>query len=280
MGDRHERTKMLIGDEALQTLKNSRVAVFGVGGVGGYAAEALARSGVGAIDLIDADDIAESNLNRQIVALSSTLGKGKAETAAARIADIDPSIKVTVHRVFYLPESRGDVDFGCFDYIIDAVDTVAAKLDIIEQAAQRGVPVISAMGCGNRLDPSKLQICDINKTLAKVMRRKLKDLGIKNLDVVFSTELPYKRPEAERTAAKDLAVPVSENTTTPETLEISTCSGVATDSELQSADTPAAAGSTAGHSSGRKDTPASMIFVPACAGLMMAGYACRRLAGI
>ena len=243
MGDRHERTKMLIGDEALQTLKNSRVAVFGVGGVGGYAAEALARSGVGAIDLIDADDIAESNLNRQIVALESTLGKGKAETAAARIADIDPSVKVTVHRVFYLPESRGDIDFAEFDFVVDAVDTVAAKLDIIEQAALHGVPVISAMGCGNRLDPSKLQICDISKTfndpLAKVMRRKLKDLGIKKLDVVFSTELPYKQPDAKGPAAEDIAA-----------------------------------------APGRKDTPASMIFVPACAGLMMAGHVCRKLAGI
>ena len=238
MDERHQRTKMLIGDEALKKLKNSRVAVFGVGGVGGYAAEALARSGVGSIDLIDADDIAESNLNRQIVALTSTLGKGKAEAAAARIADIDPSIHVTVHSMFYLPDDRGDIDFGNYDYVIDAVDTVAAKVDIIEQAGLAGVPVISAMGCGNRLDPSKLQICDISKTfndpLSKVMRRRLKDTGFNKLDVVFSTELPYKCPENV------------------------VC-------ETESADLR---------------TPASMVFVPACAGLMMAGYVCRKLAGI
>ena len=235
MSERHERTKMLIGDEALQKLKNSRIAVFGVGGVGGYAAEALARSGIGAIDLIDADDIAESNLNRQIVALTSNVGKGKAEAMAQRIADIDPSVIVTVHRVFYLPEQRGDIDFKKYDYVVDAVDTVAAKLDIIEQACSCGVPVISAMGCGNRLDPSKLQICDINKTfndpLAKVVRRKLKDMGIKKLDVVFSAELPVVRQGSRK----------EEN---------------------------------------GKSAPASMIFVPACAGLMMAGYVCRKLAGI
>ena len=241
MSERFQRTKMLIGDEALEKLRNSRVAVFGVGGVGGYAAEALARSGVGAMDLIDADDIAESNLNRQIVALTSTLGKGKADTAAARIADIDPSIKVTVHSMFYLPDQRGNIDFGDFDYVIDAVDTVAAKIDIIEQAHLAGVPVISAMGCGNRLDPSKLQICDISKTfndpLSKVMRRRLKDTAVKKLDVVFSSELPYKQ-ESEK------------------------------------------AGSAADGSAPKKDPPASMVFVPACAGLMMAGYVCRRLAGI
>ena len=251
MSERHERTKMLIGDEALEILRKSRVAVFGVGGVGGYAAEALARSGVGAIDLIDADDISESNLNRQIVALTSTLGKGKAETAAARIADIDPSIRITVHRIFYLPESRGDIDFTKFDFVVDAVDTVAAKLDIIACAAQAGVPVISAMGCGNRLDPSKLQICDISKTfndpLAKVVRRKLKNLGIKKLDVVFSTELPVVKQGSRK----------------------ETSGGSETAENAIADDAPSG-----------KTAPASMIFVPACAGLMMAGYVCRKLAGI
>ena len=251
MNERHERTKMLIGDEALEILRKSHVAVFGVGGVGGYAAEALARSGVGAIDLIDADDIAESNLNRQIVALTSTLGKGKAETAAARITDIDPSIRVTVHKIFYLPESRGDIDFTKYDFVIDAVDTVAAKLDIIECAARAGVPVISAMGCGNRLDPSKLQICDINKTfndpLAKVVRRKLKDLGIKKLDVVFSSELPVVKQGSRKEAPGGAA---------------------------------GAGNTSADNAPSGKTAPASMIFVPACAGLMMAGYVCRKLTEI
>lgn len=251
MDERHTRTKMLIGDEALEILHNSRVAVFGVGGVGGFAAEALARSGVGAIDLIDADDIAGSNLNRQIVALTSTLGKGKAETAASRIKDIDPSVRVTVHKIFYLPESRGDIDFAKFDYIVDAVDTVAAKLDIIERAADAGVPVISAMGCGNRLDPSKLQICDINKTfndpLAKVVRRKLKDLGIKKLDVIFSAELPVIRQGRRK----------------------DTTGGSETSADDHADGVPAG-----------KTAPASMIFVPACAGLMMAGHVCRKLTGI
>ena len=275
MSERHDRTKMLIGDEALHRLGNSRVAVFGVGGVGGYAAEALARSGVGSIDLIDADDIAESNLNRQIVALTGNVGQGKAEAMARRIADIDPSVKVTAHRVFYLPESRGDIDFSVFDYVIDAVDTVAAKLDIIAQAAAAGVPVISAMGCGNRLDPSRLQVCDINKTfndpLSKIMRRKLKDLGIKKLDVVFSSELPVRPGKAGQTDA-----------------EISTEEGIATENESlcygvgnDGADKHTEAGSTdADKRPVKKTPPASMIFVPACAGLMMAGYVCRKLAGI
>ncbi len=261
MDERHARTKMLIGDEALEILRNSRVAVFGVGVVCGFAAEALARSGVGAIDLIDADDIAESNLNRQIVALTSTLGKGKAETAAARIHDIDPSVRVTVHKIFYLPDRRGDIDFTKFDYVVDAVDTVAAKLDIIASATQAGVPVISAMGCGNRLDPSKLQICDINKTfndpLAKVVRRKLKDLGIKKLDVVFSTELPLVKQGSRKDVNGG-----------PET----------------SADAPAAYATgddaSADNAPAGKTAPASMIFVPACAGLMMAGHVCRKLTGI
>jgi len=146
-----------------------------------------------------------------------------------------------VHSMFYLPDQRGDIDFGAFDYVIDAVDTVAAKIDIIEQAHLAGVPVISAMGCGNRLDPSKLQICDISKTfndpLSKVMRRRLKDTAVKKLDVVFSSELPYKQ-ESEK------------------------------------------AGSAADGSAPKKDPPSSMVFVPACAGLMMAGYVCRKLAGI
>ena len=258
---------MLIGDEALEKLRNSRVAVFGVGGVGGYAAEALARSGVGAIDLIDSDEIAESNLNRQIVALTSTVGQGKAETAAARIADIDPSIRVTVHKLFFLPEQHGDLDFGEFDYIVDAVDTVAAKLEIIRCAAEAGVPMISAMGCGNRLDPSKLRICDINKTfndpLAKVVRRKLKDIGVSKLDVVFSEELPVK-----------LGIPTGSGNSLADGAAAAPASDVAEKIARGSAKL-----AENGPATGKR-SPASMIFVPACAGLMMAGYVCRKLAGI
>lgn len=276
MNERHQRTKMLIGDEALERLQDSRVAVFGVGGVGGYAAEALARSGVGSIDLIDADDIAESNLNRQIVALTGTLGKGKAETAAERIADIDPSINITVHKMFYLPDSRGDVDFSCFDYVIDAVDTVAAKIDIIVQANLAGVPVISAMGCGNRLDPSKLQICDISKTfndpLSKAIRRRLKDTSVKKLDVVFSTELPYRKASAKRIGSSSGAES-SSTETTDGTADSCPCAE-STAASVYCNEKPTAS------AAGKKDPPASMVFVPACAGLMMAGYVCRKLAGL
>ncbi len=186
------RTEALIGEVALEKLKNSHVIVFGVGGVGGYVVEALARCGVGAFDLVDADKVSQSNINRQIIALQSTVGQYKTEAMKARISDINPTAKVNVFNLFYLPENENQFDFSTYDYVVDAVDTVSAKLSIIEKAKQAGVPVISAMGAGNKLDPTAFEVADISKTsvcpLAKVMRRELKKRGIDHLKVVYSKE--------------------------------------------------------------------------------------------
>ena len=188
------RTEALIGKNAVEKLKTARVAVFGVGGVGGYVAEGLARCGVGEIDLIDSDTVNLSNINRQIVALHSTVGKYKTEVMAERIKDINPNAKVNVFNLFYLPETAEKFDFSKYDYIVDAVDTVSAKLSIIERAYQAGTPVISAMGAGNKLDPTAFEVADVYKTsvcpLAKVMRRELKKRGVERLKVVYSKEEP------------------------------------------------------------------------------------------
>lgn len=188
------RTEKLIGKAALEKLKNSRVAVFGVGGVGGYVVEALARSGVGALDLIDNDRVSESNINRQIIALRSTIGKQKTEVAAARVKDINPEIKVRTHNVFFLPETADSFDFSLFDYVVDAIDTVSGKIALIESAKRANVPVISSMGTGNKLDPTVFEVADISKTsvcpLARVMRRELKKRGIEKVKVVYSKEEP------------------------------------------------------------------------------------------
>ena len=186
------RTEALIGEVALEKLKNSHVIVFGIGGVGGYVVEALARCGVGEFDLVDADKVSQSNINRQIIALQSTVGQYKTEAMKARISDINPTAKVNVFNLFYLPENENQFDFSTYDYVVDAVDTVSAKLSIIEKAKQAGVPVISAMGAGNKLDPTAFEVADISKTsvcpLAKVMRRELKKRGIDHLKVVYSKE--------------------------------------------------------------------------------------------
>ena len=186
------RTELLLGDEGMEKLKNARVAVFGVGGVGGYAVEALARSGVGALDLIDDDAVAPSNLNRQIIALQSTVGKPKVEVAAARIADINPDCIVRTYRIFYTPDTAGQFDFSLYDYVIDAIDTVTGKIALVMQAQAAGTPIISSMGAGNKLDPSAFEVADIYKTsvcpLARVMRRELKKRGVKRLKVVYSRE--------------------------------------------------------------------------------------------
>ncbi len=191
-----ERTELLIGAESIEKLKISRVAVFGIGGVGGYVVEALARSGVGELDLIDSDTVCESNLNRQIIALHSTLGMLKTEAAAARVRDINPEIRVNLHNCFYLPENAAEFDFSAYDYVVDAVDTVTAKIDIIVRAKEAGVPVISSMGAGNKLDPAGFEVADIFKTemdpLAKVMRHELRKRGIKSLKVVYSKERPIQ----------------------------------------------------------------------------------------
>lgn len=193
------RTERLIGSAALEKLKKARVAVFGVGGVGGYAVEALARSGVGALDLVDNDVVSESNINRQIIALHSTLGKLKTEVAAARARDINPEIEVRTHNVFFLPETAETFDFSRYDYVIDAIDTVSGKLALIEKAKAANVPVISAMGAGNKLDPTAFAVADISKTsvcpLARVMRRELKKRGIEHVKVVYSKEEAQGEPQ-------------------------------------------------------------------------------------
>lgn len=190
------RTEMLLGSKTLETLSHKRVAVFGVGGVGGNAVEALARCGIGEIDLIDDDVVALSNLNRQIIATLETVGRPKVDVAEERIHALSPTTIVHKHRCFYLPEDHGDIDLSHFDYIVDAIDTVSAKLDIITEAKALGVPVISALGCGNRVDPTKLRVCDISETsgdpLAKILRRELRRRGIRALKVVCSTEPPLK----------------------------------------------------------------------------------------
>ena len=183
---------MLLGAEGMEKLKNARVAVFGVGGVGGYAAEALARSGVGAIDLIDHDTVSLSNINRQIIALRSTVGRDKVDVMRERILDINPACRVTVYNTFYTSENADRFDLSLYDYIIDAVDTVAAKLELAERANETHTPVISSMGAGNKLDPTRFEVADIYSTsvcpLARVMRRELKKRGIKKLKVVYSKE--------------------------------------------------------------------------------------------
>ena len=196
MKEQYTRTALLFGEESIDKLKAARVAVFGIGGVGGSAVEALARAGVGNLDLIDCDKVSESNINRQIIALHSTVGMDKTRASAMRVADIDPDINVTCHDIFFLPENSHEFDFSAYDYIIDAIDTVSGKLAIIEGAKNAGVPVISSMGTGNKVDPSRLCITDVYKTsvcpLAKVMRRELKARGIKKLKVVWSDEEPRK----------------------------------------------------------------------------------------
>lgn len=196
MSEIFSRTEMLIGKTATQKLQNSRVAVFGVGGVGGYVAEALARCGVGTIDLIDNDRVSESNINRQIIALSSTVGMMKTEVMKSRILDINSAAQVNTFNLFVLPENIDTFDFSVYDYIVDAIDTVSGKLAIIEKAYSLGIPVISSMGTGNKLDPTKFEISDIYKTsvcpLARVMRYELKKRGVKKLKVLYSKEEPVK----------------------------------------------------------------------------------------
>lgn len=194
MINQFSRTELLIGQEGMERLRNARVAVFGIGGVGGYAVEALARSGVGILDLIDNDTICLSNLNRQIIATHKTMGKYKVEAAKERIADINPEAEVNIYKTFYLPETAGQFDFSQYDYVVDAIDTVSGKLQMVEQAVEAGTPIISSMGAGNKMDPTAFQVADISETsvcpLAKVMRRELKKRGIRHLKVVYSQEKP------------------------------------------------------------------------------------------
>lgn len=233
MPDQYSRTRLLLGQDGLSKLRNARVALFGLGGVGGYTAEALARAGIGEIDLVDDDTISETNLNRQLLALHSTVGLSKIDAAKARIADIDPTIVIRTHQTFYLPETADQFDFSQYDYVIDAIDTVTGKLALIAQAKAAGVPVISCMGTGNKLDPTGFRVADISKTsgcaLARIMRKECGKRGLKGVKVVYSEELPLE----PQTDGEDIE--------------------------------PQREGSS------RRSIPGSVSFVPAVAGLIMAG---------
>ena len=235
----HKRTAMLIGEDAVAKLQRCHAAVFGIGGVGAYVAEALARSGVGKIDLIDSDVVSESNINRQLIALHSTVGKPKTEVMAERIRDIDPDIQVRDINMFYLPENAEEIDITQNDIIIDAIDTVSSKINLAVRAQEHGVKIISSMGTGNKVDPTALKISDIYKTsvcpLARVMRNELKKRGVKKLTVVWSDEVP--RP----------SIPLE---------------------KLPEGEAPTGS---------RRATPASCAFVPSAAGLIIASEAVRQL---
>lgn len=213
MKEQFSRTALLLGEAAVEKLQSKKVAVFGVGGVGGFAVEALARAGIGALELIDSDTVSESNINRQIIALHSTVGKYKTEVAAERIKDINPDCKVTVKNIFYLPETADEFDFSEYDYVVDAVDTVTAKIDIICRSKAVDVPVISAMGAGNKLDPLGFKVADISKTkvcpLARVMRQSLKKRNITSLKTVYSEEMPIKNESPQNSDEKRVPGSVS-----------------------------------------------------------------------
>ena len=213
MSDQFLRTRMLLGDAAISRLARARVAVFGLGGVGGHVAEALARGGVGGLDLVDNDVICPTNLNRQIFATQKTVGLAKTEAARARLLEINPDIVVTVHQLFYGPDTAAQFDFIRYDYVVDAIDTVTGKLELVERAHRAGTPIISCMGTGNKLDPGALEVADISKTsvcpLARIMRKELKKRGISHLKVVYSKELPLAplagEEEFERGVADEAA---------------------------------------------------------------------------
>lgn len=192
MTEQFSRTQLLLGEEAMEKLRNARVAVFGIGGVGGYTVEALARSGVGQLDLIDSDTVSVSNINRQILATHSTVGRLKVDVAKDRILDINPNCVVRTYPCFYLPDTADQFDFSAYDYIVDAIDTVTGKLQLVQQAHAAGTPIICSMGTGNKLDPSAFQVADISKTsvcpLARIMRKELKKRGINHVKVVYSQE--------------------------------------------------------------------------------------------
>lgn len=196
MLDQFSRTELLLGREGMERLAKARVAVFGLGGVGGYAVEALARSGVGTLDLIDHDEVGLTNLNRQILATHRTLGRSKAAAARERVLEIAPAAAVNVHEVFYGPDTAGEFDFAAFDYVVDAIDTVTGKLALVQAAQAAGTPIVSCMGAGNKLDPTAFRVADIWETsvcpLARVMRRELRKRGVRHLKVVYSQEVPME----------------------------------------------------------------------------------------
>ena len=206
----HQRTKLLLGDAAMERLRASRVAVFGVGGVGGYVVEALARSGIGTLELVDCDEVSITNLNRQILATHSTLGISKVQAAKNRVLDIDPTIHAVPHDCFFTPENEGLFDFSGYDYVVDAIDTITSKLCLISLCKQAGTPIISAMGAGNKLDPTALRVADISKTsvcpLARIIRKECSRRGIRGVKVVYSTEeaITPKGEIAEETSKRSI----------------------------------------------------------------------------
>ena len=242
MLNQFSRTELLYGKAAMERLENSRVAVFGVGGVGGYTVEALARSGVGAIDLIDDDKVCLTNLNRQIIATRSTIGKYKVDVAKERILDINPKCAVNVYKCFYLPETKDQFDFKDYSYVVDCIDTVTGKIQLVMQAKEAGTPIISSMGAGNKVHTEMFEVADIYKTsvcpLARVMRRELKKRGVKDLKVVYSRE-KARRP------INDMAISCRENCICPPGAQHK-CTE-------------------------RRDIPGSTAFVPSVAGLIIAG---------
>ncbi len=244
------RTELIFGKEAMEKLYKSRIAVFGIGGVGGYAVEALARSGVGTLDLIDDDRICLTNINRQIYATRKTIGRYKVDVARDRIAEINPGCTVNVHKTFFMPDTEDQFDFSVYDYIVDAIDTVTGKIALAVKAEKAGTPIISCMGAGNKLDPTAFEVTDIYKTsvcpLARVMRRELKSRGIKKLKVVYSKEKPVKPSE-------NLEISCRENCICPPGTQ-RTCTV-------------------------RRDIPGSNAFVPSVAGLIIAGEVVKDLTG-
>lgn len=247
MLDRFSRTQLVFGKEAMDRLKGSRVAVFGVGGVGGYTVEALARSGVGAIDIIDDDKVCLTNINRQIIATTKTVGKYKVDVAKERIEEINPDCKVTAFRTFYMPETADQFDFTKYDYVVDAIDTVTGKIALIENAKKAGTPIISSMGAGNKVDPTAFEVADIYKTsvcpLARVMRYELKRRGIKKLKVVYSKENPIP--------------PIADEDPNGENGCLSKADKVP----------------------GKRQVPGSTAFVPSVAGLIIAGEVIKDIIG-
>lgn len=251
MLNQFSRTELLFGKEAMETLANKRVAIFGIGGVGGYVCEALVRSGVMHFDLIDDDKVCLTNLNRQIIATRKTVGKYKTEVMKERILEINPDAEVQIHNCFFLPENADEFPFDKYDYIVDAVDTVTAKISLVMKAKELNIPIISSMGAGNKLDPTMFRVADIYKTkvcpLAKVMRRELKKRGVKKLKVVYSEEMP-KRP------IEDMAISCKTHCICPP---------------------------GANHKcTERRDIPGSVAFVPSVVGLIIAGEVLKDLAQI
>lgn len=250
MLNQFSRTELLIGKDGMEKLANARVAVFGIGGVGGHVVEALARSGVGTLDLIDDDKVCLTNINRQIFATRKTVGKYKVEVAKERILEINPDAKVNVHQTFYLADTADQFEFSQYDYVVDAIDTVSGKLQLVEQANKAGVPIMSSMGAGNKMDPTAFEVTDIYKTsvcpLAKVMRRELKKRGIKKLKVVYSKEQPL-------VPIDDMAISCKENCICPP--------------------------GTVRKCTQRRQVPGSNAFVPSVAGLIIAGEVVKDLTG-